>query len=96
MGFTEDTTISKIKGHIRDRGGVFKSWLVGTTKRACRQLGLHGVKRKGDAWIYVRTQSPEIAKKVQSHFVRSFGVEGRNAQGGDFVYAYKKTARTSP
>ncbi len=96
MGFDEKSTVSKIKTHIQKRGGVFKSWFVGTGTHARRELHRHGVKRKGNCWILVRARSASMAEDIRSHLAETFGLLTQNGPPGDYVYAYKMAANTNP
>jgi hypothetical protein len=96
MGSTKELTVSKIKTHIMKRGGIFKSWFVGTGQHAGKELRRHGVKRKGNCWILVRASSASIAENVRSHLVEALGLLTQEGQRGDFVYAYKLATNTKP
>lgn len=96
MAFTEKSSVSKIKTHIKKRGGASESWFVGTGKHAHKELRDHGVKRKGNCWILVRASSAAIAENVRSHLVEALGLLTQEGQHGDFVYAYKLAANTKP
>ena len=96
MAYTEESSILKIKTHIKKRGGGYNSWFVGIGKHARKELSHHGVKRKGNCWILVRANSDSIAENVRSHLAESFGLVTQEGQHGDFVYAYKLAANTKP
>ncbi len=99
MAFTEKSTVSKIKTHIEKRGGVFKSWFVGIGKHARTELQRHGVKRKGDRWIFVHASSAKVADSARSHLVKAHGLltqEVPEDRRGDFVYAYRRGTNTKP
>jgi len=96
MAFAENTTITKIKSHIEKRGGAFKSWFVGIGQHAGRELKRHGVRRKGNCWIFVHADSSTVAENVRSHFVEALGLLTQDGQRGDYVYAYRLSMNTKP
>ncbi len=96
MGFNEELTISKIKVHIKKRGGAFKAWFVGTGKHARMELRRHGVRRKGNCWILVRARTASIAENVRSSLAENFRLLTQEGQRGDYVYAYKLAPNTKP
>ncbi len=96
MAFAEKPTITKIKSHIEKRGGVFKSWFVGIGEHARMELKRHGVKRKGDCWIFVRANSTSVAESVRSHLEEALGVLTQDGKRGDYVYAYRLSLNTKP
>ncbi len=96
MGFNEELTVSKIKAHIKKRGGAFKSWFVGTGRHAHTELRRHGVKRKGNCWILVRARSASIAENVRSSLAMNLSLLTQEGQRGEYVYAYKLAANTKP
>jgi hypothetical protein len=96
MGFNEELTITKIKTHIKKRGGAFKSWFVGTGRHARTELRRHGVRRKGNCWILVRARSASIAEDVRSSLAENLNLLTQEGQRGDYVYAYRLAANTKP
>ena len=100
MLYTSKEVLARIKGHVMRRGGDFAKWFVDVSRDArTRLFQTHGVRRKGDHWIYVHAESPAVAKKVKSYFTETLGASGGrdvNDQSADFVYAYKKNSHTKP
>jgi len=96
MAFAEKPTLTKIKSHIEKRGGTPKSWFVGIGKNAGMELKRHGVKRKGDCWIFVHADSSSAAENVRSRLVEGLGLLTQDGQRGDYVYAYRLAANTKP
>ena len=100
MVFSGKQVVSRIRGHIKKRGGANNTWFVGLGKdaRACL-FETHRVRQKGDCWVLVHAESSSVARRVKSHLMKKHGVSGGQdlkGQRGDFVYAYKKSAHTKP
>ena len=100
MAHDEDTIKSDLETHIAKGGGGFGAWYVGIAKDPRDRLfNGHGVQEKGDWWIYRQAESSDAARSVESRFVNALGTAGGTG-GGDpdstFVYAYKKSAHTTP
>ena len=100
MLYSGKQIVSRIKGHIRKRGGAYRAWIVGISADARDQLfKQHGVLQKGDRWILVHAESSSVAKKVKSYLINKLGIAAGKAaeeKAADFVYAYKKSANTRP
>lgn len=92
--------VSRIRGHIRKRGGVFAKWFVGVSKEPRSRLFVnHAVRKKGDYWILVRAESSVVAQRVKSFLVAKVGMAAVKDAAGknpDFVYAYMKSSHTKP
>jgi hypothetical protein len=90
--------VSKIKGHIRKRGGAYPAWVVGVSRNARKELfNQHGVRKDKDRWIFMHAQSPSVARRVKAYLMDKLGILGRTSvedKTADFVYAYKKVAHT--
>ena len=100
MLYNAKAMVSRIKSHIKKRGGVYNAWFVGLGKdaRSCL-FKTHGVQKKGDHWVLIHAESPTVAWEVKSHLIKTVGLTGDGAaldQVSDFVYAYKKNAHTRP
>jgi hypothetical protein len=100
MLYTSKEVLARIKDHVTRRGGDFATWFVDVTRDARTQLfRTHGVRRKGDHWIYIHAESPAVARKVKSYFTETLGTAGGRESGdrsADFVYAYKKNDHSKP
>jgi hypothetical protein len=100
MLYSGKQIVSRIKSHIRKRGGKYPAWIVGVSKDAREQLfEAHGVRRKGDKWILLHAESSLIARKVRHYLVNKLGIAGAEGLAGktaDFVYAYRKSPNTRP
>jgi len=100
MLYSGKQIVSHIKNHVKKRGGAYGFWFVGICKDArTRLFNSHGVHKKGDHWIYAHAESPTVARKVKSYFVKKLGAAGGKDEGDvdkDFVYAYRKNAHTKP
>ena len=100
MAETKQEIISEIDSHIEDSGGGYSAWYVGVSKDARDRLfNQHGVKEKGDSWIYRAASSSKIAREVEAHLVDKLGTDGGSGGGDEtatMVYAYKKARHTDP
>lgn len=100
MAKTKHQIIADIKAYIGKDSGAYGNWYVGITKDPhSRLFDEHGVKEKGDWWIYREAYSSESARQVEDHFVNKCGADGGVGGGDDdstFVYAYKKASHTDP
>ena len=99
MKYSGNEIVSRIRSHIEKRGGDFAAWFVGVGRTAKKRLKGHGVQRKGDCWVYIHAAGPDVALKAKSDLVRTLGAGSLHdvgEAGGDFVYAYRKSARTTP
>ena len=100
MLYTGKQVLARIKGHVKKRGGAFNAWFVDITEDArARLFTTHGVKKKGDHWIYVHAESPSVAQEVKSYLTKTLGTSsGKENQDdkADFVYAYKRNKHTKP
>ena len=101
MAYSREQIIEDLKGHI-EKSSVqhWNRWYVGVTKDARNRLfSEHGVREKGDWWIFRAAESSEIAREIEAYFVRDLGTDGGRGGGditADTVYAYKKTPHTDP
>lgn len=96
----EATIRAEIKNHIASEGGAYSNWYVGIAKSARERLFEdHKVKEKEDSWIFRKSESDKIARRIEDYFVNTLKTDG-NPGGGDentvFVYAYKKQSHTDP
>lgn len=101
MLFSGKQIVSKVRGHIKKRGGAPPAWVVGISADARKALfARHGVNRKTDRWILLHAESASIARKVKEYLMRKIGVAGgaqaEDDTAADFVYAYKRSLRTRP
>lgn len=100
MRYSGKQIVSRIRGHIKRRGGAYKTWVVGIDKEPRTQLFTKlGVRRAGDFWILLHAESGAVARKVCSYLVNRIGLRGESPQNdpsADFVYAYLKTESPSP
>jgi len=99
MSKDKNTIINEIKNHI-DGGGSYSAWYVGIASKPRQRLFEdHKVNEKTNGWIYRESESSDIARSIEDHFVNTLGTDGGTG-GGDnstrFVYAYKKNAHTDP
>jgi len=100
MSKTAKQIAQEILDYIKRCGGLYGSWYVGITSDPQKRLfSEHGVREKGDSWIFRDASSVEEARAIEQYFVNSLGTDGGSG-GGDassrFVYAYKKSAHTRP
>ena len=100
MAYSEDKIKSDVEAYIQQGGGGHSAWYVGIAKDPRDRLfNGHGVQEKGDWWIFRQAESSGAARSVESHFVNALGTDGGTGGGlpdSTFVYAYKKTAHTTP
>jgi len=100
MADSREKIIRDIRNYIRRHGGGPKGWYVGISSDPRTRLSSgHGVREKGDAWIYRTANSSQVAREIEGYFVTVFGTDG-GLGGGDLstnkVYAYKKARHTDP
>ena len=93
MAKTETEIIVEIEEYIENWGGVFSNWYVGITADVeDRLFNDHSVKKEGGVWIYSRTSSSSMARRIEKYFIDRKGTQG-GPGGGDensiYVYAYK-------
>lgn len=100
MAETKQEIITEIDSHIEHCGDGYGTWYVGVSKAARDRLfNQHGVKEKGDSWVYRTASSSKIAREVEAHFVNELGTDGGTGGGDEtatMVYAYKKARHTDP
>ena len=96
---TEEEIKAVIEGHITKNRGSYASWYVGVSADPQKSLfGDHGVRQKGDAWIFRQAQTSSMAQSVEKYF-SDHGADGSVDTGDDdskFVYAFKKYRHTMP
>lgn len=101
MASTKEQIVADFKEHI-EKSGVrsWNEWYVGISKDAKDRLfNGHGVREKGDWWIYRQATSSQSARDVESYFVNTLGTDGGTGGGddtADMVYGYKKESHTNP
>lgn len=99
MAYSEHEIRRDIKAHIEKEGSTFSTWYAGITDDIDRRLfGEHCVDRLNGWYIYRAAASAEVARRVEEFF-HGLGCDGEKGGGGPdskIVYAYKKTATTSP
>lgn len=91
--------ITAINKYVSVAGGALNSWYVGITKNPDNRLfNEHNVDKSNGIWIHCPADSNEIARNVESFFLRQ-GMDG-GPGGGDwesrYVYSYKKGYETNP
>ena len=95
----KNTIINEIKNHIDD-GGSYSAWYVGIASNPRQRLFEdHKVNEKTDVWIYRESESSDIARSIEDHFVNTLGTDGGTGGGDDStnsVYSYKKNSHTDP
>ncbi len=88
-----------IEGHIAKNRGSYAAWYVGISADPQKSLfSDHGVRHKGDAWIFRQAQTSSAAQNIEKYFL-DHGADGNLDAGDDdpkFVYAYKKYRHTTP
>lgn len=99
MASTESEIRTDISDYIREEGSPYRYWYVGITSDATRRLFTeHGVSKDSGRWIYRTAYSSDTARRVEQYFL-GLGCDGGPGGGDDtccVVYAYRKTALTSP
>jgi hypothetical protein len=99
MKYTGKEIVSRIRTHVKRRGGTSASWFIGVSAQPRQMLfETHAVRKKGDYWILARAKSSSVARKVKLFLATKVGMTLISKPMGkaDFVYAYRKVARTSP
>jgi len=100
MLYTGKQIVSRVRTHIKKRGGTYNTWFVGTSKRPRAHLfANHRVRKASDSWILMHAKSATVAHKVKSYLVKTLGLNGGaglDDPGADFVYAYKMSVHTKP
>lgn len=98
MGNTYSDIVKKIDAHLqKSGGGQYSDFYVGVAKNASERLfNEHLVQEKGQWWIYVTASSPEVAHKVEQHYL-DLGMRGGNNESEPDaykVYCYAVTPLT--
>jgi hypothetical protein len=100
MLYSGKTIVGRIRGHMRKRGGANSAWVAGISKRPrVRLFTTHGVRKVGDFWILMHAETHEVARKVRLYLTRKLSLSKGSGVGdpkADFVYAYRKSANTTP
>jgi len=100
MLYSERQIVTRIKGHIKRRGGAYKTWVVGIDKEPrSRLFTSHRVRKVGDFWILMHAKSCAAARKVQSYLIKKVGLRSGlklEDPSADFVYAYMRSGHTTP
>lgn len=92
----------EILAHIKEYGGDFHDWYIGISSDPGNTLhSEHRVHQKDDIWLYKRALTVQACRTVQRYFVERLQVDGKlhdlsETEPVNCVYAYKKSARTSP
>jgi hypothetical protein len=97
MKYTGKEIVSRIRIHVKKRGGIASKWSVGASAEPRKTLfEMHSVRKKGDYWILARARSTAIAQKVKVFLGTKAGMTLISEPAGkaDFVYAYRKNRRT--
>lgn len=100
MRYTGKQIVSRIKSHVRKRGGLPGKWFIGVSSVPRSTLfDSHSVRRQGDYWILIHATSSKVARKVKAFLAKRLGMAAETVTGekmADFVYAYRKSAHTAP
>jgi len=97
MKYTGKEIVSKVRMHIKKRGGIDSNWFVGASAEPRKTLfEMHSVRKKGDYWILARARSTATAQKVKLFLATKAGMTLISEPAGkaDFVYAYRKNRQT--
>ena len=97
MKYTGKEIVSRIRFHVKKRGGTASSWFIGVSAEPRQTLfERHAVRKKGDYWILARARSSAVAEKVKLFLATKLGMTlvPESVEKADFVYAYRKTAPT--
>jgi hypothetical protein len=97
---TKQEIINDLDAFIKDGGGGYQAWYVGTASDARDRLfNDHKVMEKGDSWIYRQASFSGVAREIEDYFVNTLGTDGGTGRGVVLivmVYAYKKAPHTNP
>lgn len=99
MSYTAQQIIAEINAYMKQCGGSNRDWYVGIAANARERLfNDHRVTEKGGSWIYRQATSTDVARSVEKAYLDAGcdGGPGGGDEDTDFVYAYLKTASTSP
>ena len=91
MKFTGKEIVSRIRDHVKKRGGTPSKWFVGVSAEPRKTLfEMHAVRQKGDNWVLARARSAAIAQKVKLFLTTKAGmtVISEPVGNGDFVFVY--------
>jgi hypothetical protein len=96
MLYSAKQITSRIKAHVKKRGGTYGAWSVGISKEPRAKLFTqHGVRKAVDFWILMHAESAKVAQEVKAYFVDKLGMvegKGKTDAADDFVYAFRKRA----
>jgi hypothetical protein len=94
MPTVKDEIIADITGHIRQFGGNFGVWCVGTASDwHCPVLEAHQIEDKDDALICREAYTAASARAVRDYFVTQCDValgNSRASEEGKLVYVYRE------
>ncbi len=92
--------IEDITAHIRNSGGGYDQWYIGTSVDPMGKLfDGHQVLRETDDWIVREAESPQAARDVVAFFETTYGMDAMRDPrhgAGSMVHAYRKSAHTDP
>jgi len=90
--------ITEIVSHIVNNGGDYNDWYIGITSNIKGLLAENETKIKKSKTIYYQSKSALTAKLAAQTLIEQYEAnssEGKLANSGDFVYAYRKASENS-
>ena len=97
MAKDKASIIADIGSYVARNGNTYSQWYVGIASDARQRLfNDHAVKEKGDAWIYIPSETSGAARAIEKYFL-SHGMTGGSGGGddsSDYVYAYRITSHS--
>ncbi len=93
-----NTVIKRMQTYMSKFEGDYSDWCVGITKNLDEGLfQLHKVEENG-IWISFGADTDEVAKKVESFFIKkkTAGNPTELEEDTRIVYVYKKNSNTTP
>jgi hypothetical protein len=91
--------IEHLKDYIQQRGGNYSVWYVGICQGS-HDIIFDVLKMSSQFWMYIETDSPQIAREVLDYFVNTVGANrdagSANPDGiARVVYVYNKAAHVA-
>ena len=90
MRLNQSDIIEDVLAHIRQLGGEFSEWCVGTAKDSRGPFGQHGAENAAEELIYREAYTPYAAAEVVERLAGCALRPERGAAAGSFVFARRE------
>ncbi|MGO8816945.1 MAG: hypothetical protein ACLQVG_20075 [Terriglobia bacterium] len=100
MRFNQSEIIEDILEHIRQGGGEFSEWCVGSAKDPqCPSFGRHVSEGSNEGLLYREAYTTYAAEEVLERLVKGCGLRPERAAGpqpAKIVFVYRPSESTNP